>query len=330
MKTRKRITGSLGEGFYGIAYNNRSNTLYSQFKEENIHSIRLYTVDPKQDHVLSCSKEIHEFLQFLKTQRNIMIKTYKTNFLLTGSRRLQNFTIELEENRTILDLYGSLAKSYLTIYPVSGFRNLRLLGASLHLHEASDFYMLFGHKCQNRFTVDPKQMLPDLLKSLEILRKQRYLHNDIKLDNIVLCDNTYKLIDWGQAGPFKKFHMGDMIGTSPIKWYLMGFPEVYTDNIMALRTHMVNSDFRFSELFHEVHTGVQEEYHEIVANRPSFKSLTLKYTDTFDVFMVGMLLLRAIHKYQLDAVKWLPIVKALVSLKKPLNAKEALDYLRKN
>jgi hypothetical protein len=121
--------------------------------------------------------------------------------------------------------------------------------------------------------------------------------------------------------------MGDMIGTSPIKWYLMGFPEIYTENIMTLRTHMVNSDFRFSDLFLDVHKQVQAEYEEIVASSPSFKSLVRKYTDTFDVFMLGMMLLRAIHKYNLDQGKWLPLVKAMVSLKKPLNAKDALKLL---
>jgi hypothetical protein len=170
-------------------------------------------------------------------------------------------------------------------------------------------------------------MLSDLLQSLEVLRVHRYLHNDIKLENIILCGSTYKFIDWGQAGSFKQLHMGDMIGTSPIKWYLMGFPEIYTENIMALRTHMVNSDFRFSELFLDVHKQVQIEYEEIVASSPSFKSLVRKYTDTFDVFMVGMMLLRAIHKYNLDQGKWLPLVKAMVSLKNPLNAKDALKLL---
>ena len=325
MKTRKRRTESLGEGFYGITYNGRSNTLYSQFKEEGIQSIHLYTID--KEHVLVDPQDIHDFLQYLKTQRDLLIKTYKTNFLLTGSRRQDNFNVELAENKQILSVYGSKAKAYLTLYPITGFRSYKLLGASLQFQETSNIFMLFAHKCQNTFTVKPDQMLKDLLKSLDILRKARYLHNDIKIDNIVLCDNTYKFIDWGQAGPFNQLHMGDMIGTSPIKWYLMGFPELYTDHIMALRTQMVNSDFRFSELFDEVHRQIQDEYHEIVASGPSFKSLTRTYTDTFDVFMLGMVLLRAIHLYKLDLGRWLPVVKALVSLKKPLNAKEALKLL---
>jgi hypothetical protein len=315
----------LGEGFYGIAYNGRSNTLYSQFKEDDIQSIRLYTMT--KDHVLTDPQDIHEFIQYLKTQKDLLIKTYKTNFLLTGSRRQNNFNVELLENKRILALYRSLARAYLTIYPITGFQNYKLLGASLHFHKASDFYMLFGHKCQNKFTIEPGQMLKDLLKSLDVLRKARYLHNDIKIDNIVLCNNTYKFIDWGQAGPFNKLYIGDMIGTSPIKWYLMGFPELYIDNIMALRTQMINSDFRFSQLFDEVHQQIQDEYHEIIASGPSFKSLVRTYTDTFDVFMLGMVLLRAIHLYKLDVIKWLPLVKALVSLKKPINAKEALKLL---
>jgi serine/threonine protein kinase len=280
-----------------------------------------------KEHLLVDSHDIHEFLHYLKTQKDLLVKTYKTNFLLTGSRRQDNFNVELAENKRILSVYGSKAKAYLTLYPITGFRSYTLLGASLHLHEANDFYMIFGHRCQNKFSIEPNHMLRDLLKSLEILQKARYLHNDIKLENIVLCDNTYKFIDWGQAGSFNQLHMGDMIGTSPVKWHLMGFSELYTDHIMALRTQMVNSDFRFSQLFDEVQQQIHNEYQEIVASSPSFKSLVRTYTDTFDVFMLGMVLLRAIHKYGLDTIKWLPLVKALVSLKKPLNAKEALKLL---
>jgi len=326
---KKRITGTLGEGFYGIAYNNRSNTFYEQFKKEEIMSIRLCTLKPKDEQILTDRGDIDSFLHFLRHSRDLIIKTYKTTFLLTATRRKDNFATELGENRTILGLYGAKANRHLTIYPITGFRDLSILGAVLVLKNHSTFNMLFGHKCDNHYSMKAHKMLQDILKSLVILQDNQYLHNDIKLENIVLCNNTYKLIDWGQAGNYTQFNMGDMIGTSPIKWYLMGFPDLYTDNILALRTQMVNSDFKFSKIFEEVHQQVYDEFHEIIIYKPSYKSLIKKYINTFDIFMAGMMLLRAIHKFKLNKATFLPIVKQLVSLTSPLDAKEALALLSK-
>jgi serine/threonine protein kinase len=323
-QTRKKITGALGEGFYGIAYNSRSNTLYDQFKEDRIQSIRLQTQNPKDEQVINDEAGINDFLHFLKTRNDIIVKTYKTTYLLTGTRHKDNYRTEIQENRKIIGLYGPEAKNYLTIYPISGFRDLDILGAVFTLRHRRTVYMLFGHRCNNHYDVKPTKMVKDLLKSLVVLQKSKYLHNDIKLENIVLCGSTYKLIDWGQAGGFHQFHMGDMIGTSPIKWYMMGYPNVFTDNIMALRTQMVNSSFKFSKLFREVNEQVQTEYHEVIGSGISYAALVKRYVPSFDVFMVGMLLLRAIHKFHLNQQIYLPIVKKLVSLKEPLDAKAAL------
>jgi hypothetical protein len=104
----------------------------------------------------------------------------------------------------------------------------------------------------------------------------------------------------------------------------MGFPDLFATNMMSLRTQMVNSGLKYSDIFTDVHQQIFMEYNEIITSNPSHKKLRKTYTATFDVFMVGMLLLRAIHKFKLDIETWLPIVKQLVSLTNPLNAAKAL------
>ena len=42
-----------------------------------------------------------------------------------------------------------------------------------------------------------KRMVTDVLEAVERLQKHDLLHSDIKADNIVLCGDRYKLIDWG-------------------------------------------------------------------------------------------------------------------------------------
>jgi hypothetical protein len=167
----------------------------------------------------------------------------------------------------------------------------------------------------------------DLLESLAVLQKAKYLHNDIKLDNIVLCGNRYKLIDWGRAGPFKDIIQGTLIGTNPVKWYLMGVPPSACMLALKLRTRQRYPSFSYSSLFAEIYDQIEQEFHEIVKDS-SYSSLQ-RYVPCFDVFMVGMMLLHVIHVHALDETRYLPVVKALVSLKKPLTATKALALVKR-
>jgi len=321
-KTRKR--GVLGSGVYGTTYT--SEALYNQLNIDTIDSLTLYTV--KGVHLLNGSDPIASFFKYLKAQTDIIVKTYNTSAVfISGNLPAKNFKDELKEHRRILALYGSQAKQYLTIYPIK-YDGLHILGAKI-VTRGSSQYILFGHLCKNHFQIHIQPFLVDVLKSLVILEKAGYLHNDIKLDNIVLCNGRYKLIDWGLAGPLTQCKIGDMIGTNPIKWYLMGFPNIFTDNVLPVRTTMIDPGFVASDLFREVYYTVYAEYQEVIQLLDR-KQLTKAYAPTFDVFMLGMLLLYILYK-QGSNQRYLSLVKRFVSLQEPLTANQALALLtRKN
>ena len=308
-KTRKRkITGALGKGAQGTVYNARSSTLYTELAR--IVSIELYTTTTN---VLLDNP--HPFLTFLRLQPDIIVKTLKNK---------QSFLDELHENRIIIRCYKGQASKYLTIAPLKGFRSLQITGALAKRRDGSEIYLIFGIRCDNQFDVRIDQLLVDLLESLAVLQKAEYLHNDIKLDNVVLCESRYKLIDWGLSSPYDPYKIGNRVGTHPIKWYMRGVPPAICVRILKLRIRMIHPSFSYSSLYSEVYNQIQREFKEVIRKPFSYEQLLATYAPTFDVFMVGMMLLVAIHTHSLDEARYLPIVKALVSLKKPLTATKAL------
>jgi len=74
-------------------------------------------------------------------------------------------------------------------------------------------------------------MINDIYESLLILQKNNFMHNDIKADNIIYCDNKYKLIDWELAYSIKtryksffKGSGGNFLFNHPYKFYNLGIP----------------------------------------------------------------------------------------------------------
>ena len=317
-KTRKqtrKITGILGKGAAGTVYNARSTTLSAELQA--IESIELYVANRAANVSLT---EVRPFLTFLQKQSDIIVKT------LTNK---QSFLDELQENRAVIECYGQTASKYLTIAPLKGFRSLQITGALVKKKGGSEIYLIFGHRCDNQYTMKINKMLMDILESLTVLQKARYLHNDIKLDNIVLCGSQYRLIDWGRAGRFEDLIQGTLLGTNPMKWYVMGIPPRACMLALKLRTRQKYPSYSYSSLFTEIYDTIQQEFYERIRESSAHSSFIKTYAPCFDVFMVGMMLLHAIYTYSLDQERYLPVVKALVSLKKPLTAAKALALVKR-
>ena len=326
-KTRKkRITGLLGKGAAGNVYNARSDTLYKTVQQDQIVSIQIYTSKQSEIPTLNDAASIRAFFAFLQKQPDIIVKTFKTTYF---SSIKGNFYEELEENRRVIDKYERHAKKYLTISPITGFRSLKMMGAALKLRNGTETYMLFGYRCENNYDVKFDKLLVDILESLVQIQKTQYLHNDIKLNNIVLCGSRYKLIDWGKASGYGYLRGANFIGTNPIKWYLMGFPPKMCISLMLIRMRINHPSLYHLPLFTNVYDTINTEFKMIISKPFSYENLLKTYEPCFDVFMVGMMLLVAIHTHSLDEMHYLPIVLALVSLTRPLTATKALELVKR-
>lgn len=316
--TRKKLKKFLGEGFHGKVYT--ISYLHEQLAHQDIRQIELYTEDVNEPLTLSCKDDIRAFIQFLGNLDNVIAKVYKDIMAFTAHK----MTEEIGVNARIVKGYGVHAKKYLTIGPIRGFRK-PFYGSAIYYYDKSPMFALFSTMCLNKFVIQPKKFLHDILESLAVLQRAGYQHNDIKLDNIVICDGRYKLIDWGQCSKLDEFAMGDMVSTSPVKWYLAGVPAFISDRAMNIRARTLDVGYEESGVFQETFERIEAEFFEVV-NGGSLE----RFRKSFDIFMVGMTLLRCIYNDSLDAKKYLPVVNALTSLKHPVtNPKKALTIVSK-
>ena len=327
---KRKIRGFVGEGFFGktysVAYHPNGESLSNTLAKQKITKIIMHTADPEKIRVINSEKEIAEFKTFLHDLQGAIAKVFKVNFYPTTESKMLG---EIEINRKILEHYGKHAKEYLTIFPINGFGE-PFIGTIIDIEKEPSMYVMYSTMCDNKYKVEPLQFAVDLLESLEVLQKSGYQHNDIKLDNIVRCDGKYKLIDWGQTSKISEIANGDMISTSPIKWYIAGVPAIVSDRAMNIRAQMVNPNYQKSEMFQQTFERIEDEFYDITMSGATTEQLFNKYKKSFDIFMVGMSLLRGVYNDSLDLPKYKPAIDALTSLKHPLTSpKKAIEIVKR-
>jgi serine/threonine protein kinase len=193
----------------------------------------------------------------------------------------------------------------------------------------SSFYSIFNIRCNPQYGFDIKKFTIDILKSLESFNGT---HNDIKLDNIVLCSDKYKLIDWGKSSSKDKLRFGTTTTASPIKYYIYsGLAAV--GRHYFVKTKRIKSWYNFQEIvktseFRYQYARILKEYDAEIKSTTKQK-LFEKYKDTFDVFALGMTLLYGVLHFSVDYEVYRPLIETLASVEKPLNASEALLYAKK-
>jgi serine/threonine protein kinase len=331
--TNLSVNALLGEGFHGKTYRLgatvKGDSLSKILEHKHILKIKLYTSDSLEEVYLIEKADIDEFVNFILSRKGAIAKVFKSIFLATGVTKQQDLEDELNVNRKIINYYGNKASKFLTIAPVTGFRNYKLVGFYATFAKQETVYVALGSECDNKYSMNINKFTVDILESLVVLQEAGYQHNDIKLDNIVRCKGVYKLIDWGQASSVEEFKFGDMICTNPIKWYINGFPSLVSRKLMDYRTAMVNSPYEKSDIFQEKNKQIIAEFKEIIEEEPDIHVLRKKYKLNLDVFMVGMTLLHAVFRYNLDYTKYRHLIDRLTSITHPWrSAKEALHHVK--
>jgi len=324
MKTRRRRKAlraghKLGEGVGGIVYETGCSVEGDSFckllNKITFEQVELYGLNGQIKVVNS-----DVFKSALENNDTSVSKIIKNTGTFISTTK-ETFLTEVRENRDIALKFGKRSsKEYLTTtgIDVDGFPTIGAI-----IRSTAPVYVVFNELCNPNYPMDIKHFVNDILLSMT---KNPKNHNDIKLDNIVLCPKRYKLIDWGKAGDKDQLVIGNSAGTSPIRHYIRGFPSVVSISLFARK---INARIRNSLAFRDVYNRVISETKAELATSPTRKQLMNKYRDTFDVFMFGMTVLYAVIKYELDYPKYAELIRALTSLENPLNAEEALAFSKK-
>lgn len=146
---------------------------------------------------------IIDFTQFLNTLRhdNICFK------VLTDRTK---FRTEYANIDILKEIFKDHFSDYTTFYEYDGCVGFEItikggvFNIDKKFHQSFQttvVYVLLQHKCNDIVTYDGydiEQLVSHIEPVLEILHSRGYVHNDIKYNNVVYCDDKFKLIDYGE------------------------------------------------------------------------------------------------------------------------------------
>jgi serine/threonine protein kinase len=222
---------NISEGYKGLTIELRNPEdnidFYNIFKNNKPKKITLYGNKTK----IRLNDSFDEILELLEDKTNYIVKKFKRGNIISGNAKF-NFNNEMKSIKTLFKIYGDEISNYTAIKPIFNYNNIDIYAISYSNH----FY-IFQEKCYKtidkiQFTQDEfNKMINDIYESLLILQKNNFLHNDIKADNIIYCDNKYKIIDWELSysvnSKFKSFFKGsggNFLFNHPYKFYNLGIP----------------------------------------------------------------------------------------------------------
>ena len=222
---------NISEGYKGLTIDLRNKEdnidFYNLFKNKRPDKITLYGNKKK----IRLNNAFDEILSLMEDKTNFIVKKFKRGNIIMGNAKI-NFNNEMKSIKRLFKIFGDDISTYTAIKPIFKYNNIDIYAISYSNH----FY-IFQEKCFK--TIDKidftqkefDKMINDIYESLLILQKNNFMHNDIKADNIIYCDNKYKLIDWelgySVRAKYKSFFKGsggNFLFNHPYKFYSLGIP----------------------------------------------------------------------------------------------------------
>lgn len=278
--------------------------------------------------------DIKQFITFIYDTQEEIASIFRADTDPT----YKEYMDELNVNREINKIYGSESSIYVTSAPYK-YIEWNILGMVVNFSDNQlPLYVIFGSKCKQikgPADLNLSKFTTDILNSLIVLQKNQYEHNDIKIDNIVLCDTDYKLIDWGKGHKISKtlnppLPIGARLSTNPIRWYLNGYIGLGIPTALSLfaATSSRYKDFAAWIPYQNTLKRIYKEFN-VQINQYSPPELYDKFKNSFDIYMLGITILHAVflkgdNREHLYHFMYRKIIDAFTSLDNPLNAEEAL------
>jgi len=223
----------LNRGYKGIVMDsfntdtNDNNTLYNELKTSNPKHITLMGIN---ENIKIDNKDIEEILKLIKSNyKKVLVKKFVYVSFFFGSSD-KNFKNEIDGYKKLMSIFKDNISKYTTVKKGFTYNKIDIYGIIFNNN-----YYVFLEKCfktlENiQFTNKTlNKCLKDIMETLDILNANDYIHNDIKPDNIILCKNRFKLIDWessnyikDQANTFINTRNGNLTFNHPIKFYRIG------------------------------------------------------------------------------------------------------------
>ena len=242
-----------------------------------------------------------------------------------GKRTLKrSLDDEIHSNIKILTKFGEKGDRYLSINPHLVFDGIEFIACTISFHNTKpDTHVIFGQKCTTTKT-DLDKLLIDILESIDYMTKVEINHNDIKSDNIMMCEGKYKLIDWGNA-TFKDDIRGGLFA-GPLNYYLSGSTEEKALEKLPEKLKRKCPDIYNSELFKAIYCKIESEFTKLAEKKAGH--LHANYKGNNDLFALGITIIEIVIRDNLKEEKYLELIQILTSYTNPATPESALNYVK--
>jgi serine/threonine protein kinase len=287
----------------------------------------LHTKEKNSEVIIKEKEEIKDFLKKIEKTDEFIGKLFKSKYFESTKKIFEK---ELDEIRNVIGFYKKENNKYTTLNPLK-YKTTEFIAVTINYSRSSE-YIVFNKKCNNKFEINIIKMVKDVLESLVILQKNDFLHNDIKLDNMVYCEKKYKLIDWGNIMKidFKHIMKGTFLTGHPIKFYLMGYSQYFIKQAIYIRTQTKMKEIIKSKLFNDIYKQQMKQFDEVMKKGLTKKEMIEKYKDSMDVYALGMTVVHAIIINNEKFEKYEKLVNYLLDMENPpKDAKVALEFIKK-
>lgn len=217
------------------------------------------------------------------------------------------FVAEMRSIARINEAYGGAGKvaHFTTLggMRVGGFADV--VGVELH----DDRRYIFSRRCdvpldKHAFGKDADHFVRDLLESFAALHAGGLVHCDVKLDNMIMCGDRFKLIDWGSSERFEQVarrYVGKGNTASPMAWAAWGTgiatPAFYVGYFAVLYGLAPLKCADFVRLASGAYASFRAAYDKEVQRQSRARSdegfrrgLLRRYVRSIDLFSFGMVL----------------------------------------
>ena len=356
---KKLIGGKIyGKGIKGMAINTISknaDNLYKMLTVDQQHIKRIYLIGSGKVKKEIKNKNISSFLSYLQSKNKYIAKIFFTSKSIFRKNIInkQSFYNELESVNNLIKIYKKDLKKYTTVMPLV-YKGQIFYGIEIDYDQSikkNTDYILFYKRCKT--TVDQirmndkmfrkfiKQILPSLIK----LQENNFIHYDIKPDNIVICDDGFKLIDWDISHSFNwhKTHRysGTPMYSSPISFYINKIPKLIAKNLLYYyNVYKGHIKWVQSKQFSELYDRIKNDFDKLLELGYNRKTLYNLYHIKFDLFNFGLVLSNLIFINKLNFHKYKLFIQKIIAFDTPnemnkkqfmfSDARDAFNYYKKN
>lgn len=290
-------------GFKGVIYD--SKILIKELKD--IDYVVLLSIDNKgrlKNNIVKVSHIIDMI------DKSLLVKKFINSNIIIGETK-DNFNNELNGYKKMIKIFGEKVYKYTTIREGFIYKGRKIYGINFQNN-----YYIFLEKCNK--TIDEIKFTQKsfdkfskmIMKTLKIMEKNNYLHNDIKPSNIISCNGNFKLIDWELSFSLSKqvngFYInknGNFLYNHPIKFYYTGIPLIINKLIFAIEL-LFDKDIRKLKTPIKIREIIEDSFDYLNKN----KLFYFKYSDYFAFILVHIYIAEKNNlKISLNLIK--PILK---------------------